>query len=195
MKNLLTLLLSSLVLLAAPAAHACSCVKGGPFVQMAEKSDVVIRAKVLDYQWREHDPNHEYRPESMRLEVKTVYKGAVNANPLIVWGDNGIICRPYVTQFPIGTEWVFALRKDDGMEPVAPSQGQDDFAISACGEYWLQVQGEQVQGFITQIGDGVPPQFMSLSDLQAQLGDRTLPNPSKSDPNRDSSCFISVMRR
>jgi hypothetical protein len=160
------------------AAHACSCINGGPFIQMADRSDVVIHAKVLDYQWREFDSARQQQPESMRLEVKAVYQGTVKTNPLTVWGDNGLSCRPYVTQFPIGTEWVLALRKDDGMETIAPPQRKDDFAISICGEYWLKVQGDNVEGYITQNDHESPAQVMSLSNLRELLGDRTLSAPT-----------------
>jgi hypothetical protein len=69
----------------------------------------VLRARVVEYQWSPRDSGHQAPPVSMMIEILEVYKGAPASHTIIVQGDRGVQCRPYVSRFPIGTEWVFAL--------------------------------------------------------------------------------------
>ncbi len=139
-------LLSGAILGLAPAAHACSCARiDTPFVQTVPDAAVVIRGKVLAYQGDQSDVALK-RPGSihwMTVEVQEVLKGQVRSQNLTVWGDNGMICRRYVSEFPLNSEWVFALSPDTWSE-------KGELAISSCGQYALPVQGNTVKGRITQ---------------------------------------------
>jgi hypothetical protein len=183
MKYISAILIGLSVLLLAPSAHACSCGSdGSSLVQLAKKSQLVIRGKVLNYNWYQYDlqgqrykdeQKREGRPLSMTVEVQEIYKGKPKSRQVVVWGDNGMMCRPYVTQFPIGTEWVFALSPDSRSQ-------KGEIAISVCGEYALQVQDNRVlmgrrrenQGIMDPVigGNAKPkPQVVSLPELRKQL--------------------------
>ncbi|MEH2051386.1 hypothetical protein [Nostoc sp.] len=71
-------------------------------------------------------------------------------------------CRPYVTQFPIGTDWVLALSKDLRTE-------KRELAISGCGEYWLRVDGSNVVGKVTDGSSKAKPEIISLPDFRKLL--------------------------
>jgi hypothetical protein len=131
------------IFLTAASAQACSCAGTDPFVQVAQRSPVVVRAKVLNYQWYPSDLKHEQNPIAMTVEVQESYKGTVKSKRLTIWGDNGMQCRPYVMTFPIGTEWVLALGPDHWTK-------KGELAIFGCGEYWLPVQNATVTGRITE---------------------------------------------
>jgi hypothetical protein len=81
----------------------------------------------------------------MLFEVTEIFKGTVKSRKLFVQGDNGMQCRGYITQFPVGTEWILALAPDRDTK-------KGELAISSCGECGLAVKGNQVVGRVTVDG-------------------------------------------
>lgn len=162
MKYIPSIIIGSILFLT-PTAYACSCANSGKsFVQLTKNSQSVVRGKVIQYHWSKNDREQRGKPQAMIVEVKEVYKGATKLAKVTVWGDNGIQCRPYVTQFPIGTEWVLALSKDYWTQ-------KGELAISVCGEYWLQVKGNNVVGKVTDGRIKAKPQVISLPNLRKLL--------------------------
>lgn len=117
-------------------ALACTCAWGGPFMKVARNTEVIVQAKVVTY---------DRKKQSMIVKITEVYSGNIKRKNIRVWGDNGMLCRPYVTTFPIGSEWVFALN-GQGSKPKYNSDNR--YAISVCGAYWLRVRGNKVIGYI-----------------------------------------------
>ena len=101
-------------------AHACRCATGAPFEEASQGKPLIIHARVLEY----GDVLGDI-PTSMTVEVVRVIKGEARGARMKVWGDPGNLCRPYVTRFPIGTEWLLALDARS--------------AISICGVHWQRV--------------------------------------------------------
>ena len=160
MKYIPSIIIGFSILFLTPTAYACSCAKSDKsFVQLAKQSPLVIRGKVIKYHRSKDDREQRGKPQAMIVEVKEVYKGATKLAKVTVWGDNGMQCRPYVTQFPIGTEWVLALSKDYWTQ-------KGELAISGCGEYWLQVKGNNVVGKVTNGRIKAKPQVVSLPNLR-----------------------------
>lgn len=64
-----------------------------------------------------------------------------------IWGFDGQQCRPDVKEFPLDSEWLFALKKittdsPERFNPNTPNIGFgriNDYYLSMCGAYWLQV--------------------------------------------------------
>ncbi|MCY7324453.1 MAG: hypothetical protein LH660_22305 [Phormidesmis sp. CAN_BIN36] len=163
MKHIPAIMIGFSILLPTPSAYACSCVDdGSSFVQKAKQSELVVRGKVIEYQWHKDDKERKEVPLAMTVEVKEVYKGATKLRKVVVWGDNGMMCRPYITQFPIETEWVLALSKDAWT-------GKGKLAISGCGEHWLQVKGSNATGKVTDGSSKAKPQVVSFSHLRNLL--------------------------
>jgi hypothetical protein len=67
-----------------------------------------------------------------------------------------------VTAFPRGTRWIFALKRLG--EPTAR-----DYAISVCGEYWLEVNGDRAVGRITVAEHGGMKESAPLTDMLAWI--------------------------
>ncbi len=156
-----------LLLSPTPSAQACSCSWAGPFASVAPSADLVVRGKVLSY-----DKN------SLKLQVLEVLRGKESRKTIRVWGDNGAQCSPYVTAFPIGTEWILAIRRTtSGVSPgYFPRDGipgewkkSADYRISICGEFWLQVVGQNAVGIVHgKLADG-PKERIPLGDVRTIL--------------------------
>ena len=146
-RRLASLLMSIGVLAAPGVAAACSCAWAGPFAKVALATDLVVLADVRSY--------HRH---GMDLAVIEVLKGEEDRPAIRVWGDTGALCRPYVTAFPGGTRWILALEREPGTH---------DYAISICGDYWLEVRGAQAVGRITVAKPGTIKESTPLADLLA----------------------------
>lgn len=121
------------------AAHACSCMPfGSSFFetvflhnQKVAKGEwpstmalSIVTAEVKDYLSLRNGP----QPTEMILNVRDVVQGTVTAKEIIVQGDDGKSCMPYVTQFAKNKKYIFAL-----------NQNGNDYYISACGFYSKEV--------------------------------------------------------
>ena len=135
--------------------EACTCTWAGPLLQVGPGAELIVRAKVL----RHFDRSREV-DRAMEVEVIEVLKGSARARRIRIWGDDGGQCRPYVSGFKVGTEWIFAVNRL-----------KDDYAISVCGEYWARVEGDVVSGRLTTPlppGEG-EPERMSLREVRERL--------------------------
>jgi hypothetical protein len=154
-----------LAVLAIPnLAMACSCVWAGPFAKVAPGRELVVYGEVLDYYGH-----------SMEVKVLEVLKGKEERSTIRIWGDNGALCRPYVTSFPIGTRWLFAV--SPLRETLADKQpasfwegffsraGRKEYAISVCGDFWLAVRGEMAVGRITIEHHSQSQEWVPLKDI------------------------------
>ena len=97
----------------------------------------------------------------MDLKIEEVLRGPADLKSLVVTGDNGAECRHYVTQFPVGTRWVFA---------VSQYSGTADLAISRCSESALFYDGAAVTGAInTDSQRHLSPETIPLAELRLRL--------------------------
>ena len=146
------LVVALLALLATPgAALACSCSWGGPFTKMVLGTDLIVLAEVQSY----------YR-HSMDVTIVEVLKGTETRRVIRVWGDDGALCRPYVSAFPRGTRWTLALKRL--REPTA-----QDYVISICGDFWLEVRGDLAVGRIIVPQHGRSLETVPLADMLAWI--------------------------
>ena len=124
------------LLLCSPNAAACVCAPGErPFLYAAATSRFVVLASVVCH--RRRWPWGKYR--YMDLKIEAVLRGPADLKSLVVTGDNGYECRHYVTKFPVGTRWVFA---------VSQYGSATDLAVSRCSESALYYDGAAVTGVI-----------------------------------------------
>jgi hypothetical protein len=172
MSNVRLVLLAFLSAVALPLpALACSCAPWPPgathrtpFLAVVRPGDFVVVATVLRHVGRRH--TRERIPEAMEVAVQEVLSGKDGRRVLRVRGDNGVLCRPYVTEFPPGTSWVIALHSAE--------EKRGEYAISNCAEYWLQVQADQVRGYISpDAGPRSAVEQMQLRDFAALLRGKT----------------------
>jgi hypothetical protein len=164
------LAVASLITLALPnGAAACSCVWGGPFSKVALHKEVIVLGEVSSY----------YK-NSMDVQVIEVIKGKEKRGTIRIWGDNGALCRPYVSLFPIGTTWLLALSalpaktvgeqlRLGSEEGFISSPDNKEYALSVCGEFWLKVRRQEAVGRITVDHDSRMMERVPLNDIVAWL--------------------------
>lgn len=138
-------------------AMACSCAWRGSFIEYARQSPAVVKARVTNYGKRLSHGESLF--ESMTIEVVAVLKGDVSFRRIELLGDPGFLCRDYVDsgRFVIGKEYVIALHEESASQ-----------AFGGCGESWMEIDGEFVNG--TDWSNGGPRKYaMPLEDLLTAL--------------------------
>ncbi|MCT4591631.1 MAG: hypothetical protein N4A71_27665 [Carboxylicivirga sp.] len=119
---------------------ACDCGYFGGFVYSNQATDIVVYGKVIEY-----DSIGTYdlpdNPHSIKFLIIEKLRGIESKDTIIVWGDDGAECRPYIDHFQPNTEWILALDKLDHL-------GTSNYEISICGEFYVPVKGKMVQGQI-----------------------------------------------
>ena len=114
------------ILMLSHKAFACDCESLGAFLKVASETEFVALVKVTRYLTFK-DIDGKRTPMSMEVEIIDIYKGKETRKTIIVWGDNGALCRPYLSRFNQGQYYVIAFYKCK----------TDDYFISNCGDYWL----------------------------------------------------------
>jgi len=140
-------------------ALACSCGWNGPFLVVAPRSRMVVRGKVQGYHGK-----GRAGPLAMDLEILEVACGETPTSSLRVWGGDGLLCRPEVRRFPVGSEWFFALDGPGSKPGMTP-----DCALSICGTFWLSVSHGMVRGCIDDPEDMNAAQEMDLAQFRKKL--------------------------
>ncbi len=149
MKIILKIILTPFILLwliPLENAFSCSCNWIGPFLKVAPQSEPLVRGVVLGYHGEQRG-----LPLAMDIKVLEVYRGKTEESQIRIWGDNGWLCRPSVSQFPVGTEWIFALNGPGSKPGMSPG-----YALSVCGQFWLKVVDGKVIGNLDNIQDHDP---------------------------------------
>jgi hypothetical protein len=133
---------------------ACTCVNSRPFFDITSNADLVVIGKPISYG---EVSQFSSQPLSADVEIQRVLKGNASLEKIRVFGDNGALCRPYVTKFPLNTTWVFALNF-----LATGSNGEPQYAISGCGEFSLKVKAGRVFGRIksSQQTSAILPRFI-----------------------------------
>ncbi len=123
------------------AVFACSCLPPSKsFLETLPNADLVVVGKSTSYHGLGASTNI---PLAVDVEVQRVLKGNDASQKIRVFGDNGALCRPYVTKFPLNTIWVFALN----LLP-AGANGESQYYINNCAETYLPVGAGKVFGRI-----------------------------------------------
>ena len=136
------------------AVFACTCVNSSPFFDITSNVDLIIIGKTISYG---EVSQFSGQPLSADVEIQRVLKGNTALDKIRIFGDNGALCRPYVTKFPLNTTWVFALN----FLSTGPN-GEPQYAISGCGEFSLRVRAGKVFGRIKspQQTSAILPRFI-----------------------------------
>ena len=134
----LKLLLTITFLTIGQSTFACDCGSQGDFLKVAEKTQFVALVKVTKYLTFK-DIYKEKMPMSMEVEIIEIYKGKETRKKVTVWGDNGILCRPYLSKFELGKYYVIAFFRgtEDSRGLGNENEKITDYSISVCGEFWL----------------------------------------------------------
>ena len=142
----------------------CGCLWQGSFSEVAATTDLVLLGEV-----------QRVKGNAVDLKPERVLKGEFSLDSARVWMQTQAYCRPPAGAFPEGSRWIMALAQirevpDGGFNPSTPNESYGrvyDYALSSCGGYWLQVNGN------TAIGNLVPdmPRFYHQPDMSPVLID------------------------
>jgi hypothetical protein len=148
--------------LAAPRpASSCECAWAGPFFAVAPLAESIVRGRVLAHVGI---ASRIGAPPAMDIEVLEVVAGARRHGPLRVWGGDGNLCRPAVSEFPIGSEWLLALNGPGAKPAMSPGP-----SLSLCGEYAVRVEDGEASGAIEPGATRGTRQRMPLDTLRTGL--------------------------
>ena len=136
----LKIILTIILLTIGQTNFACDCDSRGTFLKVAPNTKLVALVKVTKYLTFK-DIYEVKTPMSMEVEIIEVYKGEETRKTVIVWGDIGNLCRPYLSKFKEGEYYVIAFNGGcDGSKGMAhENEKTTDYSISICGDYWLSV--------------------------------------------------------
>ena len=125
------------------APESCQCLWQGSFTDVAPTSDLVVVGAVA-----------AVRGNAVDIAIEQISLGPDWLNTIRVWTKTGDYCRPPPEKFPLGSRWMLALEKitalpEGGFDPSTPNQSfgrVGDYALSACGGYFLEVYGDTATG-------------------------------------------------
>jgi len=156
MKIYILLILS--IVFSSSHGNACSCSWGGPFYEMANKSNLVVKVKVLSYGKKLKYGENLY--SNMEVEIIDVIKGKFKNKKMVVLGDPGHLCRPYIStdRFPLKKVFLLALA-----ENMTSTQ-----ALSVCGEFYIRVEKDKAFGS-RLAGNEFQKYTVPLKDLLSEI--------------------------
>jgi len=146
---------------------ACDCDYQGDFLKVVPNAKLVALVKVTRFLTYK-DIYNIRTPISMDVEIIDIYKGKESIKTVIVWGDNGTLCRPYLSQFTIGKHYVIAFSEgmDGTLTNANKQERQTDYSISNCGDFTLSVDMEKQTAFGTITNNQTE---ISLVDLKTRI--------------------------
>jgi len=150
--------LTVLMLALAFESTACLCARHIEF-EHAAAGALVVRGVVTEYVYA----HRRGIPIAMKVEVREVLRGQYRAGTITVIGDFGASCIPYVSNFPVGTEWVMAVRGPSEVDGL----GDENYAPPGCAAAFLRVK----DGSVVLARQGVRAE-LSLSELRSLIESR-----------------------
>jgi hypothetical protein len=119
---------------------ACDCdCSGDCSFSSVSTGGFVALVKVIEYsEFLEFEDDEELTkmPLAMKVEVIKKYKGEDTRKIIQIWGDDGMLCRPYTDNFKIGNHYLIApnkIRKD------SENGKRNDYDLFVCETGFLDV--------------------------------------------------------
>ncbi len=133
---------------AAQSPATCDCLWQGPFLEIIDRTDLIVSGEVVARKGNSMD---------VAIEQTLRDQGVAGEEfrPVIrVWGDSGELCRPELDDFETGSRWLLGLHKitdppESGFDPNTPNVSfgrARDYYLSGCGVYWLKMVNDHASG-------------------------------------------------
>lgn len=128
------------------SSYACSCECTGDcsFSASAYTNSLVALVKVISFHGEIEGDILGYdgdMPLSMTVEIIKKYKGKETRKRIKIWGDNGMLCRPYLGSFERGGYYLIA----PSLLGEYHNEGESatDYDFFACSTDYLSVDMEK----------------------------------------------------
>lgn len=129
----------------------CHCDEDCSFASVSTGGFVAL-VKVIEYsEFLEFEDNGKLRkmPLAMKVEVIKKYKGEDTRKIIQIWGDNGMLCRPYTDYFKIGNHYLIAPNKIWN-DSENGKKGDYDFFACEVGFLDVDLKKKMVYGTYTK---------------------------------------------
>jgi hypothetical protein len=140
-----SLIIILLIILPLNGALACSCsfAWNDSFSRTAKHSEFVALAKVISYdEYLDRDIlGHDGKmPFTMTVEIIKKYKGKEQRKRIRIQGDDGIMCRPYLSEFKINGHYLIA--------PIPLEDNPNtEYEFFVCRTDYLEVDMDKNEAF------------------------------------------------
>ena len=151
-----------LALLLHANVFSCTCAGYQPLLLSQYPGGIVFQGVVQRYITARGIRN----PVAMDVEICRVLRGRYEAKTIRIVGDFGASCVPYVSRFPIATEWVFSVHGPMNV----PDLGDENFGFELCSVSGLPVKDGRVKGPISSFS----VREMTIDELQWTIDDLDL---------------------
>ena len=126
-------------------SFACSCRCSGDcsFSIISDQQNFVALVKVIEYSEFLDGEYYGYdgkMPYSMTVEVVKKYKGTESRKRIKIWGDNGALCRPYISNFEVGKYYLIA---PSIIHDSSETGNANDYDLFSCWTDYLEVDYEK----------------------------------------------------
>ncbi|WP_103865908.1 hypothetical protein [Aquimarina sp. I32.4] len=122
-----------------PIACDCQCNGDCSFSTTVSGGGFVSLVKVIEYsQFLEYEEGGEIvkMPLAIKVEVVKKYKGKDTRKIIQIWGDDGMLCRPYIAYFKIGKHYLIAPNR---ISYDSDNGKVNDYDFFACETGFLDV--------------------------------------------------------
>lgn len=146
MKKLIILLL----LIVPLNSFACSCDWSGNFLRIVKHSELIVKAKVLDFYFHSEsgerskdefliaDKDDNYGT-SILIEIISVLKGKEIRKQVEIYGADGSDCRGGLFEYKVGSFYIFSIYKSSSdYYAKQPNEDELDYSIDGCYESSLE---------------------------------------------------------
>jgi len=126
-------------------ACECECLGDCSFHKTVKNSSFVALVRVISYDdYLDNDADdiigHADRmPHSMTVEVIKKYRGTETRARIKIWGDNGALCRPYISNFKIGSYFLIAPSFIKKPNKSSNKESSTDYEFFSCSTDYLIV--------------------------------------------------------
>lgn len=68
----------------------------------------------------------------------SVLRGQEYRKEFKIFGDNGVLCRPYIDVFKKEKYYIVGIYPCGNIEREGIKETTDDYQVTVCGEYWIE---------------------------------------------------------
>ena len=128
----------------------CDCQGDCSFKGIIDQTEFIALVKVIeysDYLYYKDDRGYDKKmPFSTTVEIVKIYQGNESRKRIKIWGDDGMLCRPYASAFQLDSYYIIAPRK---IKQDSEFGKKDDFHLFSCWTDYLAVDLDKNRVFGT----------------------------------------------